>query len=380
MYVPVAGARISSDYGPRNGRGVVSSNHTGIDFAGTGPARAVVPGTVISIGWNGGYGNLVKIRQVDGTIGYYAHLARYGVRVGQSVQRGTVVGITGSTGNSTGTHLHYEVRRNGRSVNPLPWLNSNYARGRSAPFGRAGTYAGHRLSAEQLRNARTIISVGRTMGASQRDLTIALMTAYQESRLRNLNYGDRDSLGLFQQRPSSGWGSPSQVTNPLYSARKFFSALFKISGRNRMSLTGAAQAVQRSAFPNAYARWEALARGILNGSNGTGFDMGPDAEGFENQDFEDQVITPEQLDGLVPRTSSGGFPLESVLLPGVSMRERYNSDAELDVSQINDIRAQGPYNVSTNEPGIRQRMWGTEDEEPFNRSTNESELRSLLYG
>lgn len=120
------------------------------------------------------------------------------------------------------------------------------------------------LEAERRKNAQIIIQTGLSMGASQRDILIALMTAMQESGLRNLNYGDRDSLGLFQQRPSQGWGSPSQVMNPQYASRKFFEGLMKLgSRRNNMSLTQAAQAVQRSAFPNAYAKHEGYARSLL---------------------------------------------------------------------------------------------------------------------
>lgn len=97
-----------------------------------------------------------------------------------------------------------------------------------------------KLSNEQMGNARIVVGVGRSMGMSDRDIIIALMAAYQESRLQNLDYGDRDSLGLFQQRPSAGWGSPQQIMNPTYAARKFYSALKGVKGRDRMSLTMAA--------------------------------------------------------------------------------------------------------------------------------------------
>lgn len=117
---------------------------------------------------------------------------------------------------------------------------------------------------EQRANARVIIAVGREMKMSSRDILIAIMTAMQESGLRNLRHGDRDSQGLFQQRPSQGWGTVAQVTNPLYASRKFFEGLQKVKDRNRLSLTGAAQAVQRSAFPDAYAKHENNARRLLN--------------------------------------------------------------------------------------------------------------------
>jgi hypothetical protein len=129
--------------------------------------------------------------------------------------------------------------------------------------GRVDAAAAGNLSAAQKQNAETIIRVGREMGASERDIQIALMTAMQESTLQNLDHGDRDSLGLFQQRPSQGWGSPEQVTNPEYASRKFYEGLLRLENRDSMSLTQAAQAVQRSAFPDAYAKWEGLAGGLL---------------------------------------------------------------------------------------------------------------------
>lgn len=128
---------------------------------------------------------------------------------------------------------------------------------------KPGVYGNVTLSEEQLRNAQIIASVGRSMGASTRDIVISLMTAMQESTLRNLNYGDRDSLGLFQQRPSQGWGTPAQVTNPEYAARKFFEGLFRVENRGTMPLTLAAQAVQRSAYPNAYANWQTMAEAVV---------------------------------------------------------------------------------------------------------------------
>lgn len=131
--------------------------------------------------------------------------------------------------------------------------------------GKAGKYGNSTLSAEQLSNAAKIVNVGRSMGASNRDLIIGLMTALQESGLRNISGGDRDSAGLFQQRPSQGWGSIQQVTDPEYASRKFFTALMSVAGRHEMPLTAAAQAVQRSAYPNAYSKWEDEARAILAG-------------------------------------------------------------------------------------------------------------------
>jgi cell wall-associated NlpC family hydrolase len=124
------------------------------------------------------------------------------------------------------------------------------------------------LDADQLGNARTIIAVGRSLGVSDHGLVVALATAMQESTLRNLPYGDRDSLGLFQQRPSAGWGSVSELTTPQVAAQKFFRVLLQVPGWDAMPVTVAAQRVQRSAFPLAYAKWEPLATAIVQAAGG----------------------------------------------------------------------------------------------------------------
>lgn len=127
------------------------------------------------------------------------------------------------------------------------------------------------LDAEATAHAATIIQVGRELGVPDYGIIIALATAMQESTMRNLDWGDRDSVGLFQQRPSSGWGTIEQLTTPSHAARLFYGGpsnpnagstrgLLDIDGWESMSLTEAAQAVQISAFPDAYAKWEASAR------------------------------------------------------------------------------------------------------------------------
>jgi hypothetical protein len=115
------------------------------------------------------------------------------------------------------------------------------------------------VTAEQVANARTIAQVARDRGLPDRAVVIALATAQQESRLRNLDYGDRDSLGLFQQRPSAGWGTADQVRDPVYAANKFYDHLLEIPGWDTGRLTDVAQAVQRSGFPEAYEQWGGLA-------------------------------------------------------------------------------------------------------------------------
>jgi hypothetical protein len=112
------------------------------------------------------------------------------------------------------------------------------------------------VSTEQAANAATIAAVATSRRLPARATTIALATALQESKLVNVEYGDRDSVGLFQQRPSQGWGSPSQILDPRYAARKFFDALVKVPDWQRRPLTEAAQAVQQSGHPTAYQQWE----------------------------------------------------------------------------------------------------------------------------
>lgn len=111
------------------------------------------------------------------------------------------------------------------------------------------------LGGRQMANAATIAAVGVRRGMPERAIVVALATALQESKLENLNSGDRDSVGLFQQRPSQGWGTPEQIRDPRYSARKFYDGLRKVRDWEQMRVTDAAQRVQRSAYPEAYEKW-----------------------------------------------------------------------------------------------------------------------------
>ncbi|MFD8524113.1 C40 family peptidase [Streptomyces capillispiralis] len=118
------------------------------------------------------------------------------------------------------------------------------------------------LPAEQVPNAATIVAAGLSLDVPKKGQIIALATAMQESRLRNLGYGDRDSLGLFQQRPSQGWGSAQQIRDPTYASEQFYKHLLKVDGWQQMTVTQAAQAVQKSGLPDAYAQWENLATAL----------------------------------------------------------------------------------------------------------------------
>ncbi len=165
-------------------------------------------------------------------------------------------------------------------------------------------------TAEQTANAATIAAVGRQLSVPDRVITVALATALQESSLRNLPYGDRDSQGLFQQRPSQGWGTPEQVTDPRYAASAFYVALLDLPDWDRLRLTDAAQAVQRSAFPEAYQRWEAQAQAMTTALGGqvaglscTGADTDPAGTRSERMAAAASLVDTDL--GAAPRDSSG---------------------------------------------------------------------------
>jgi hypothetical protein len=145
--------------------------------------------------------------------------------------------------------------------------------------------ASYRLDLEQAANATTVAAVGKRIGLPDHAVTIALAAALQESGLHNLAHGDRDSLGLFQQRPSQGWGTPDQIMVPRYAASAFYDRLVHVDSWLTLSVTDAAQQVQRSGAPDAYAQWEREARGLA------------------------QVLTGEVAAGLTCRFDPGGGSL-----------------------------------------------------------------------
>lgn len=124
------------------------------------------------------------------------------------------------------------------------------------------------LDLEQADNAALVAATALRRGLPARAVTIALATALQESKLVNIDYGDRDSLGLFQQRPSQGWGTAEQVMDPVYSTGRFYDGLAAVPGYEQMEVTVAAQTVQRSAFPDAYAQHEGRARAFASALTG----------------------------------------------------------------------------------------------------------------
>ena len=127
------------------------------------------------------------------------------------------------------------------------------------------------LATDQAANASLITAIAVRRGLPPRAATIALATAMQESKLRNINYGDGagpDSRGLFQQRPSQGWGTEAQIMDPVYATNAFFDVLIEVEGYEALPITDAAQKVQRSAFPEAYAQHEDMGRAFASALTG----------------------------------------------------------------------------------------------------------------
>ena len=126
------------------------------------------------------------------------------------------------------------------------------------------------LDADQAAIAATIAGVAARHGLPQQAVIIAYAAALQESQLHNLNYGDRDSVGVFQQRPSQGWGPAQDLENPIYATTKFFDALVRVPDYSTVPVEAAAQAVQHSADGSAYAQWTTVATqlaGYFTGSS-----------------------------------------------------------------------------------------------------------------
>lgn len=125
------------------------------------------------------------------------------------------------------------------------------------------------LTAEQARNAAVIVAASYRAELPSQAAVIALATAWQESGLRNIDYGDRDSLGLFQQRPSYGWGTEEEIMDPWYSSGRFYEELVKFDNWEQRGITEMAQKVQRSGFPEAYRKHETNAIALAGTLRGT---------------------------------------------------------------------------------------------------------------
>lgn len=306
---PLTGSYVvTSDFGPRYHPVLhVTKVHTGTDLVARADKTVVsaADGKVVTNTFNIAYGNEVVLDNGGGIQTRYAHMAsRSAVKVGQKLGAGTPLGTQGATGYVTGAHLHFEVIKDGKPIDPKPFmaaqgtpLNGSATGGTRAASSPAAVAAVDKapargtdpvtatrtdgqkitLNAEQLSIAATITRIATETGAGDRGAVIALMTALQESGLRNLDYGDRDSLGAFQQR--AGWGTADQRRNPEYAAKAFFggpkgpnhgspAGLLDKPSWKTAGLGEAAQAVQISAFPTAYDKWEPVARAILTHGGG----------------------------------------------------------------------------------------------------------------
>lgn len=301
--VPLTGSfRVTSGFGMRFHPILQRTKlHTGTDLvASDRTVVAAAAGVVTTAGFNTAYGNQVVIDHAHGIATRYGHLATTpAVRRGEQVTAGTRLGIEGQTGYATGIHLHFEVIDHGTPIDPKPFMAA-----RGAPLDGSETMPvesatgdvvtatrgdGQRITLQgvQLANASVILAVGAELGVAQRGQLVALMAALQESTLRNVPYGDRDSLGLFQQR--AGWGTARDRQDPRYAARAFFGGptgpnhgsprgLLDVEGWRTLGLGQAAQAVQVSAFPTLYDRWETIARALIAGLD-TDDGCGPIAAG-----------------------------------------------------------------------------------------------------
>lgn len=126
----------------------------------------------------------------------------------------------------------------------------------------------YRLALDQSENASLISALAVQRGMPARAASIALATALQESKLRNIDYGDLDSVGLFQQRPSQDWGSVEEIMDPVYSANAFYDVLAQVPGYADLPINDAAQIVQRSGYPHAYGKHESLSRAFASAMTG----------------------------------------------------------------------------------------------------------------
>nr|WP_211177123.1 hypothetical protein [Pseudonocardia acidicola] len=175
-----------------------------------------------------------------------------------------------------------------------------------------------RLTVEQAENAATIAGVGVKLGMPDHAVTIAVATSLQETGLRNLPGGDRDSAGLFQQRPSQGWGTYAQVSDPVYAATAFYAKLKTEPNWATLALADAAQEVQRSADGAAYAQWEPQARAIaaaLTGEAGAALschDLTPTAPGGDLVDIAIQELGTARLSG--PQPAAHGWTIANWLV------------------------------------------------------------------
>lgn len=307
------------------------TDHPGTDIAGMAegtPFYAAAAGTVLVVDSGGAAGgNGIIIQGDDGVRYWYWHAATgtAKVKAGDHVEVGQELAGAGMTGYATGVHLHFQImlpdpnNPDGKGIptDPEPYMaERGITLGQGAPDQVSDTQKteapanpevkapkteapspkvdinpietdlpnGNKYTWDKNRvaNAADIIAVGKGMGVPERGIIIALMTSLQENALENTPDGDRDSVGLFQQRPSAGWGTAEQVHDPKYAAAAFYGGpkgpnkgnppgLLDYPGWESKGLGEAAQTVQISAYPYEYSKWENTARqlySVLSGVDG----------------------------------------------------------------------------------------------------------------
>jgi hypothetical protein len=214
------------------------------------------------------------------------------------------------------------------------------------------------LSLEQAENASLITAISIQRGLPARAASIAMATAYQESKLVNIDYGDRDSLGLFQQRPSQGWGTQKEILDPVFSTNAFYDALVKVPGYRELEVTEAAQAVQRSAYPDAYAEHEADARVLasaLTGNHRAAFWCTTDGDADEASDRLDDAglvrragVVRSDLEARFGTLSLGGFQPGGVSSGHMEGSAHYEGRAiDVFVRPINDANKQRGWAIAS---------------------------------
>ncbi|WP_433532535.1 hypothetical protein ACQPYA_11155 [Micromonospora sp. CA-263727] len=185
-----------------------------------------------------------------------------------SMLRKSVLGIAGLAvaGGLAAGPLNHDTTTTGTTT-PAAVQADKPDTGALTPHGVQGAQSRIDLNAEQTSNAKAIIAATKKTGMDERAAVVSIATALQESKLENLGHlGDRndhDSQGLFQQRPSSGWGTVEQITDPEYATTAFLNGLKQIDGWKDLPLTVAAQKVQVSAYPDHYAQWEQQAADLV---------------------------------------------------------------------------------------------------------------------
>ena len=306
--------------------------HQGVDFRTEKDAevKVIAKGTVVSA-----RGVRMVIDHGNDVESIYAVIKDHGKKPGDQLEAGDVLGTV------MGDTVHFQINEKGQPVDPLMFMSS---RGITVGAGEQGTdedggdekesvNLGDSLTAEkangekitldkeQLDLASQVITAGRSVGADDRALIIAFMTILQESTLKNLDRGHLDSVGLFQQRPSSGWGTKEQLQDVEYTTKAFFGGpdgpndgdppgLFDVDGWESMTPGEAAQAVQVSAHPDLYDQWQPVAEKIVGTVTGT---ASCSSDEWGAAGFDGKRATEKAWGGY----SNGEIPLETMreLLP-----------------------------------------------------------------